>query len=157
MDILNSLHILADILGDFQYILVDKYRQADCSRRDIDCLVHREMDCRALLGLILISKDSKIRFNFFLNLSVYIWIVIWKFVITRLNNGIAISERITSESRCTSTCWWMIDYLTNCILTTSSWTRILTFRTYASHIRDTIRIDGTLWTTSFVRISNIVR
>lgn len=65
MDIQNSLHILADILEDFQCILVDKYRQADCSRRDIDYLVHREMDCRALLGLILISKDSKTRFNFF--------------------------------------------------------------------------------------------
>lgn len=65
MNILNSLRILADILEDFQYILVDKYRQADCSRRDIDCLVHRGMDCRALLELILISKDSKTKFNFF--------------------------------------------------------------------------------------------
>lgn len=65
MDIQNSLHILADILEDFQCILVDKYRQADCWQRDIDYLVHREMDCRALLGLILISKDSKTRFNFF--------------------------------------------------------------------------------------------
>lgn len=76
MDILNSLHILVDILEDFQCILVDKYRQVDCSWRDTDCLVHRGMDCKALLELVLISKDSKIRFNFFF----LIWMFIFELI-----------------------------------------------------------------------------
>lgn len=110
------------------------------------------MDCRVLSGVALISEESRVEFNFFVPIRQN-----FKEIITGLSNRIAVSEGIAGEPRHASARWRVIDHLADRVLTTGSWTGILTLGTHASHVRHAVRVHGALWPTSFVRISDIVR
>ena len=69
---------------------------------------------------------------------------------------IAVSEWITRISCSTSTWRQMINYLTICILPTSSWTWILTFIPHTCSVWWTVRIYNTFRPTTLIRVANIL-
>lgn len=64
---------------------------------------------------------------------------------------------ISFETRWTTAHWYMINYITNCIIGTRSNARILAFVSHASFVSRAIIVKYTFWSTTNSRIFIIVR
>jgi len=102
-------------------------------------------------------------------LSISTFFFIWKIELLYLNKYKYNTELTLWSHDITGLVWvtgitwitnaWcdMVNHLTICIQTTRSGTRILTFVLYTSFNRWAICINNALWSTTFIRISEITR